>query len=71
MAEREAAIQALSRFGEQYRARRELLARESQELQDERDRKILDAFAKGVTTREIAKLIGISHQRVAQIVRRR
>jgi transposase-like protein len=37
--------------------------------QAERDELIRDAVAQGVSLRQIAKTIGISHQRVAQIVK--
>lgn len=69
--ERTEAIRALTDFARTYREQRERLDREDEELQAQRDKAILAAFASGLTTRQIAGLIGLSHQRVAQIVLQR
>jgi DNA-binding NarL/FixJ family response regulator len=39
------------------------------QVQTERDQAIREAVAAGVTLREIAQTVGLSHQRIAQIVK--
>jgi DNA-directed RNA polymerase specialized sigma24 family protein len=69
---KQAARQKLAVFGREYAERKDVLERASRQLQDERDEAILSAFADGLTTREIAQVLGdISHQRIAQIVQQR
>lgn len=41
-----------------------------QKAQDERDDAIRAAAAAGVSVRQLAKIVGISHQRVAQITQK-
>ena len=70
--DRQQAERALKAFGRSYGERKDALDAQVKALQDERDEAILAAFANGLTTREIASVLGeISHQRVAQIVQRR
>lgn len=40
-----------------------------EEAQRERDAAIREAHAEGMTTRAIAEHVGVSHQRVAQVVK--
>lgn len=39
------------------------------QMQAERDEAIRDAVAAGVTLRQISNVVGLSHQRIAQIVK--
>lgn len=66
--DREAATRALDAFAEDYRTRKAELDGQLADLQAERDKAIRAAFVSGLTTREIASKLDISHQRVGQIV---
>lgn len=61
----------LSRFAKRYRARAERLERELEGLRVDRDEQIRRAAAGGVPVVEIAKQLGMTHQRVSKIVRGR
>lgn len=49
--------------------RLEKVARELEQARRIRDRLVVELAAEGLTTRQIAKAAGISHQRVSVIVR--
>lgn len=60
---------SLRAFATEYRRREEVLDRTSEKLRVDRDRAIREAYAGGMTMRDIAKTLVLSHQRVSQIVR--
>jgi len=56
-------------FAADYQRREEVLDKESEELRVDRDQAIREAYDGGMTMRDIAAILVISHQRVSQIVR--
>jgi DNA-directed RNA polymerase specialized sigma subunit len=59
----------LAAFVEGYAERETALERQAESLRRERDQAIRRAYADGLPMTAIARTVGMSHQRVSQIVR--
>lgn len=59
----------LTAFVAGYRQRAAKLEREAEEQRADRDQAIRRAYNEGMAMSEIASMLGLSHQRVSQIVR--
>jgi DNA-directed RNA polymerase specialized sigma subunit len=59
----------LTAFAAAYRQREESLERATEMLRADRDQAIRKAYNEGMAMSEIATVLGLSHQRVSQIVR--
>jgi DNA-binding NarL/FixJ family response regulator len=60
----------LQRFARDYERRQERHAEAGEQLRAERDEAIQQAHRDGLPTRDIAVILGLSHQHVSRIVRR-
>jgi DNA-directed RNA polymerase specialized sigma subunit len=56
-------------FAEDYERRQAELEQTAEQLREERDKAILAAYKDGLPMEAIAKVVGLSFQRVSQIVR--
>ncbi len=59
----------LAAFAKDYAKRESTLDKTGEELRQERDETIRIAYAEGLPMTVIARIMGMSHQRVSQIVR--
>jgi DNA-directed RNA polymerase specialized sigma subunit len=59
----------LAAFAQDYASREGSLERSAEELRAERDQAIQAAYKAGLPMADIARVLGMSHQRVSQIVR--
>jgi DNA invertase Pin-like site-specific DNA recombinase len=59
----------LVRFAVRYRRREARLSEQLRELNEQRDEEIRKAAEAGIPATEIARLLGLSHQRVSEIIR--
>lgn len=60
----------MAAFAEDYARREATLEQAAEELRHERDEAIRAAYDDGLPMKAIAQVMGMSHQRVSQIVRR-
>jgi DNA-binding NarL/FixJ family response regulator len=63
------ARQRLAAFAEEYARREAELAEAAEGLRVERDQAIKQAYKDGLPMKAVAQVLGMSHQRVSQIVR--
>ena len=54
-----------------YHKREQALDRQKAELREERDQAIRDAYQAGLLMADIGKVVGLTHQRVSNIIRRK
>jgi DNA-directed RNA polymerase specialized sigma subunit len=59
----------LAAFAEDYVRREAALEQAGEDLRQERDEAIRTAYGEGLPMKAIARIMGMSHQRVSQIVR--
>ncbi|MGD9735217.1 MAG: sigma factor-like helix-turn-helix DNA-binding protein [Solirubrobacterales bacterium] len=59
----------LAAFAEEYARRQGELERAADQLREERDEAVRAAYKDGLPMKAIAEVMGMSHQRVSQIVR--
>jgi DNA-directed RNA polymerase specialized sigma subunit len=60
----------LEKFMRDYHKREQALDRQKAELREERDQAIRDAYQAGLLMADIGKVVGLTHQRVSNIIRR-
>jgi len=60
----------LATFAKDYARREATLEQAAEDLRHERDKAICAAYNDGLPMKAIAQVMGMSHQRVSQIVRR-
>jgi DNA-directed RNA polymerase specialized sigma subunit len=60
----------LEKFMRDYHKREQELDRQKAELREERDQAIRDAYQAGLLMQDIGKVVGLTHQRVSNIIRR-
>lgn len=61
----------LEKFMRDYERRESDLDRQKAELREERDEAIRDAYQAGLLMADIGKVVGLTHQRVSNIIRRK
>jgi DNA-directed RNA polymerase specialized sigma subunit len=61
----------LEKFMRDYHKREQELDRQKAELREERDQAIRDAYQAGLLMQDIGKVVGLTHQRVSNIIRRK
>jgi DNA-directed RNA polymerase specialized sigma subunit len=61
----------LEKFMRDYYKREQELDRQKAELREERDQAIRDAYQAGLLMQDIGKVVGLTHQRVSDIIRRK
>jgi DNA-directed RNA polymerase specialized sigma subunit len=61
----------LEKFMRDYAKREAELDRQKAELREERDQAIRDAYQAGLLMQDIGKVVGLTHQRVSDIIRRK
>jgi DNA-directed RNA polymerase specialized sigma subunit len=61
----------LEKFMRDYERRERTLDRQKAELREERDQQIREAYEAGLLMQDIGKVVGLTHQRVSTIVRRK
>jgi hypothetical protein len=61
----------LEKFMRDYHRREQELDRQIAELREERDEQIRAAYQAGLLMQDIGKVVGLTHQRVSDIIRRK
>ena len=61
----------LEKFMRDYEKRERELDRQKAELREERDQQIREAYEAGLLMQDIGKVVGLTHQRVSDIIRRK
>ena len=61
----------LEKFVRDYHKREQALDRQKAELREARDQAIRDAYQAGLLMVDIGKVVGLTHQRVSNIIRRK
>ena len=61
----------LEKFMRDYHKREQALDRQKAELREERDQAIRDAYQAGLLMQDIGKVVGLTHQPVSNIIRRK
>jgi DNA-directed RNA polymerase specialized sigma subunit len=61
----------LEKFMRDYHKREQALDRQKAELREERDQAIRDVYQAGLLMQDIGKVVGLTHQRVSNIIRRK
>jgi DNA-directed RNA polymerase specialized sigma subunit len=61
----------LEKFMRDYEKRERELDRQKAELREERDQQIREAYEAGLLMQDIGRVVGLTHQRVSNIIRRK
>jgi hypothetical protein len=61
----------LEKFMRDYHRREQELDHQKAELREERDQQIREAYEAGLLMQDIGKVVGLTHQRVSDIIRRK